>query len=217
MSVPIVSFVGSSGSGKTTLLEKVIRELVKRGYAVGVIKHDAHGFEIDHEGKDSWRHKHAGAGAVILCSPKKFAVIKDTRKAPDPSAIINSLLSDSDVVLTEGFKRHSFPKIEVLRKANSKKPVCLNDPNLLAMATDADIRTRKRLLRIDDFKGVVDLIEKDVIKKHKTRDVSLMVDGRIVPLKPFIEGMLKEALLGMTRSLKGCAKAKEIELRVKKR
>ncbi len=217
MTVPIVSFVGSSGSGKTTLLEKVISELKRRGYSVGVIKHDAHGFEIDHEGKDSWRHKRAGAEAVILCSPDKFAVIKDTKKEPDPSALANSFLSDYDIVLAEGFKAHPFPKIAVLRKANLKKPVCLDDPNLLAIATDAEIKTQKRLLRIDDFKAIAGLIEKDIIKTHRKRRVSLVVEGKVVPLKPFIEGMLKEAVLGMTRSLKGCTKAKEVELRIKKR
>ena len=68
---PIVSIVGKSGSGKTTLLEKVVAELTKRGYNVGTIKHDVHGFEIDYEGKDSWRHKKAGAKTVVLSSPDK--------------------------------------------------------------------------------------------------------------------------------------------------
>ncbi|OGQ40569.1 MAG: molybdopterin-guanine dinucleotide biosynthesis protein B, partial [Deltaproteobacteria bacterium RIFCSPLOWO2_01_FULL_42_9] len=73
----MVSIVGKSGSGKTTLLEKVVAELTKRGYRVGTIKHDVHGFEIDHEGKDSWRHKMAGAKTVVLSSPDRVAVIKD--------------------------------------------------------------------------------------------------------------------------------------------
>jgi len=76
----MVSIVGKSGSGKTTLLEKVVAELTKRGYRVGTIKHDVHGFEIDHEGKDSWRHKMAGAKTVALSSPDRVAVIKDVTK-----------------------------------------------------------------------------------------------------------------------------------------
>jgi molybdopterin-guanine dinucleotide biosynthesis protein B len=90
--VPIVSIVGKSGSGKTTLLEKVIKELTHRGYTVGVLKHDAHGFEIDHEGKDSWRHKKAGASTVALSSPEKFAVIKDVLTEWFPERIIDAYL-----------------------------------------------------------------------------------------------------------------------------
>ncbi|MBI5344391.1 MAG: molybdopterin-guanine dinucleotide biosynthesis protein B [Deltaproteobacteria bacterium] len=214
---PIVSIVGLSGSGKTTLIVKVVSELKKRGYRVAVLKHDAHGFEIDHKGKDSYRHKKAGASTVALSSPKKFAVIRDVKTEWAPERIIRSFLLNADIVITEGYKKADFPKIEVFRKEVSTKPVCLKDKRLMALAGD----TRPKGLNvpfygIDDFKGIATLIEKTVIKKYRKETVSLLVDGRTVMLKPFIEALLREGVLGMVKSLKGCSNPKEIYLRVQK-
>lgn len=212
--VPIVSLVGKSGSGKTTLLEKVIAELTRRGYTVGVIKHDAHGFEIDHEGKDSWRHKRAGAATVALSSPEKFAVIKDVCPEWPPERIIASYLGDVDVVVTEGFKKSAFPKIEVMRKANSMRPVCARDKKLMAFAADFKVSSKFPVFKLDDYKGVATLIEKEIIEKHRPSGVSLIVNGRKIDLKPFIENLIKDGVTGMIRSLKGCSEAGEIELRI---
>jgi len=214
--VPIVSIVGKSGSGKTTLLEKVIKELTRRGYTVGILKHDAHGFEIDHEGKDSWRHKKAGAATVALSSPEKFAVIKDVRTEWAPERIIGSYLADSDIVITEGYKTSWFPKIEVVRKAHSAKPVCAGSKELIAFVTDAKLKTKLPVLELNDYKGVANFIVREIIKKKgsEERSVSLVVDGAVVPLKPFIDELIREGVTGMIRSLKGCADAGEIILRI---
>lgn len=213
--VPIVAFVGKSGSGKTTLLEKVIAELTRKGHRVGVIKHDAHGFEIDHEGKDSWRHKKAGAVTVALSSPEKFAVIKDVAPEWLPERIIALYLSDVDVVVAEGFKKSPFPKIEVVRKANSSRPVCAKDKRLLAFASDFKVSKKLPVFGLDDYKGIASLIEKEIIKKHLAQDISLVVDGQKIDLKPFIENLIKDGVTGMIRSLKGCSGAKDIELRIR--
>ncbi len=215
--VPIISIVGKSGSGKTTLIVKVVSELRRRGHSVGVLKHDAHGFEIDHEGKDSWRHKQAGAGTVALSSSEKFAVIKDVEREWPPERIIHSYLNDLDVVITEGYKKSDFPKIEVLRKANSTKPIFSRDKRLLAYATDVKLKGKTPVYGLDDFKGVADLIEDKIIKKHMGGTVTLIVDGNHVPLKPFIDNLLREGVTGMIRSLKGCADADEIELKIRRR
>lgn len=211
---PIVSIVGKSGSGKTTLLEKVISELTRRGYRVGVLKHDAHGFEIDHEGKDSWRHKQAGARVVALSSPEKFAVIKDVEKEWPPERLIASYLSGVDVVVLEGFKKSPFPKIEVVRKANSSRPVCAKDKNLMAFASDFKVSRRLPVYKLNDFKGISDLIEERIIKGHRDPGVSLLVNGTNVELKPFIENLLRDGVTGMIKSLKGCGEADEIEIRI---
>lgn len=213
--VPIVALVGKSGSGKTTLLEKVIAELTKKGYRVGVIKHDAHGFEIDHEGKDSWRHKKAGAVTVALSSPEKFAVIKDVDPEWLPERIIALYLGDVDVVVAEGFKKSPFPKIEVIRKANSSRPVCAKDKRLIAFASDFQVSKKLPVFGLNDYKGVASLIEKEIIKKHQAVDINLVVDGQKIDLKPFIENLIKDGVTGMIRSLKGCSEAKEIELRIR--
>ena len=218
--VPIISIVGLSGSGKTTLLEKVVRELTLRGWSVGTIKHDVHGFDIDREGKDSFRHKKAGAVTVALSSPGRFAVIKEVKKEWPPERIIASYLSDVDVVVIEGFKQSSFPKIEVIRKANSKKPVCAGDKKLMAFASDfnpAGPAGKVPVYGIDDFKGISDLIEEKIIKKHQQKTVSLLVDGKEAALKPFIENLLREGIMGMIKSLKGCERPEEIEIRIRKK
>lgn len=212
---PVISFVGKSGSGKTTLLEKVIAEMTRRGWRVGVIKHDAHGFEIDHEGKDSWRHKRAGAVTVALSSPEKFAVIKDVAPEWPPERIIALYLADVDIVIAEGFKRSAFPKIEVIRKANSTRPVCAKDKKLIAFASDFKVSERFPVFGLEDHKAIAGFIEREIIKKHRAPGISLVVDGEKIELKPFIENLIRDGVIGMIRSLKGCSGAKEIELRIR--
>lgn len=213
--VPIVSIVGSSGSGKTTLLVKVISELVARGYRVATLKHDAHRFEIDKEGKDSWRHKQAGSCTVAISSKEKFAVIKDVSSEWPPERIIWSYLSDADIVITEGYKTSWFPKIEVVRKEHNPKPVCAKDPSLIGYVSDVSLKTKKPIYKLNDFKGIATFIEKEVLKKHTAAELSIIVDGAGIPLNEFSGSIIKEAVSGMVRTLKGCAGAKEIELRIK--
>lgn len=213
--VPVISFVGRSNSGKTTLIVKVIAALKKRGYRVGVIKHDAHGFDIDHEGKDSWRHKKAGASTVALSSAEKFAVIKDTPSEWPPERIIAAYLTDVDIVVAEGFKASSFPKIEVVRKENSTKQVCARDKNLIALATDAGLKAKVPVFGLNEHGKITSFIIKEIIKKHSAHEISLVVDGEPVILKPFIENLIKDGVTGMMRSLKGCAEATEIELKIR--
>lgn len=213
--VPIVSIVGSSGSGKTTLLVKVISELVARGYRVATLKHDAHRFEIDKEGKDSWRHKQAGSCTVAISSKEKFAVIKDVSSEWPPERIIWSYLSDADIVITEGYKTSWFPKIEVVRKEHNPKPVCAKDPSLIGYVSDVSLKTKKPIYKLNDFKGIATFIEKEVLKKHSPSEISIIVDGAPIALNEFSGSIIKEAVSGMVHTLKDCAGAKEIELRIK--
>src|SRR5512147_944366 len=114
--IPIISIVGKSDSGKTTLIEKLVPELTRRGYRVATIKHDVHGFEVDREGKDSWRHKQAGAHTVIISSPEKLAIIRDVDHDADLAELRDRYVQDVDIILSEGFKRNQQPKIEVFRR-----------------------------------------------------------------------------------------------------
>ena len=139
MNVKAVSFVAKSGTGKTTLLEKVIVELKGRGLKVGVIKHDAHRFDIDHPGKDSHRFTAAGADTMLISSPAKLAVVKQHEVSPPIEELLETYFPDVDLVLTEGFKKSGLPKIEVHRKGKNKALICrgeVNDPSLLAVASD---------------------------------------------------------------------------------
>ncbi len=156
--LPIVSVVGKSNSGKTTLLEKLIRELTRRGRRVVTIKHDAHSFDIDHEGKDTWRHFQAGAYATLISSPAKFAMVHRVDQEQNLDQLVARLDGDADIVLTEGYKRAAKPKIEVVRRARSTEPVC--DPSeLIALATDLDLDLGVPRFDINDFEGLCDLLE----------------------------------------------------------
>ena len=159
---PIISVVGNSNSGKTTLIEKLIPELKKRGYRIGVIKHAHHGFTIDKEGKDSWRHKVAGADAVMVSSPGKIALVKDVSDESLDS--LNPYVADLDLIITEGYKREDKPKIEVFRKSIHPTPVCTSKDHLIAMVTDSDIDVNVPKFDLNAVELIVDLIEKRFLK-----------------------------------------------------
>jgi molybdopterin-guanine dinucleotide biosynthesis protein B len=161
--IPIVSIVGKSDAGKTTLLEKLIPELTRRGWRVATIKHDVHGFDIDHPGKDSWRHKQAGAKLTIISSPRKVALVEDVKKDHEIAELIARYVRDVDLVLTEGYKRNPHPKIEVSRLARHRELLCGPEDNLLALATDRVLSLGVPCYSLDDAVGLVDLIEAKII------------------------------------------------------
>ncbi len=163
MSIPVVSVVAKSGTGKTTLLEKLIAELKRRGYRVGVVKHDAHRFDIDREGKDSWRLTQAGADTMIITSPAKAAMVKIFPPDGEPTLeqTVARYFDDVDIVLTEGFKKSAMPKIEVNRRERSPGLLCRgeeHDPTLIAVASDAPFDLDVPCYDINDAKGLCDLI-----------------------------------------------------------
>lgn len=135
---PLVCIVGYSGSGKTTLMVNLIASLTRRGLRVGTIKHDVHGFQMDHPGKDSFRHKAAGAAASIISSPHQLAMVTDVVHDHAPRELL-PMLANMDIVLAEGFKRAPLPKVEVFRVENDKGPACQGDPHLLAVVSDAPV------------------------------------------------------------------------------
>lgn len=166
--IPIVSIVGKSDSGKTTLIEKLIAELVRRGYKVATIKHDVHGFEIDQEGKDSWRHKKAGAHTVLISSPQKLALIRDVDHDADLEELREKYIREVDIILSEGFKRNSQPKIEVFRKELNQELLCKKEDNLIALATNHPLNIGVPCFDINDAQGLVDLIEEKFLKNRRS-------------------------------------------------
>lgn len=163
--VPVISFVGSSGCGKTTYLEKLIAVLKGRGHRVGVIKHDAHGFEIDHPGKDTWRHAQAGADVVCIASPAKYAMIAKVEREPF-LAELAARIDGVDVILTEGYKREGRVKIEVFRRAACVAPVC-PAAELVAMVGDVEVYPGLPLVGLDDPEGMADFIETRYLGNEK--------------------------------------------------
>ena len=167
MTVKVVSFVAKSGTGKTTILEKVIARLKERGYRVGGVKHDAHRFDIDHPGKDSYRLTAAGADTMLISSPDKLAMIKKHTAAPSIEEILSNYFNDVDIVLTEGFKKSSMPKIELHRKERSATLLCRGeefDPTLVAVASDEQLELDVPVLDLNDPLKVADFIEKSFLK-----------------------------------------------------
>ena len=133
----IFGLAGWSGSGKTTLMTALIPEFVSRGITVSTIKHAHHSFDIDQPGKDSWRHRQAGACEVMVASAQRWALMHELRGAAEPS--LDELLERMipvDLVLVEGFKHHDHSKIEVYRQALGKPPLHPDDPFVVAIASD---------------------------------------------------------------------------------
>ncbi|QEM69549.1 molybdopterin-guanine dinucleotide biosynthesis protein B [Geobacter sp. FeAm09] len=166
MTAHAISFVAKSGTGKTTLLEKVIAELKSRGYRIGVIKHDAHQFDIDHPGKDSHRLTQAGADTMLITSPEKLAMIKKHEASPPIEELIAAYFGDVDLVLTEGFKKSSLPKIEVHRRERSATLLCRgeeHDPTLLAVASDEPLQVDVPVLDLNNPSQIADFVAERII------------------------------------------------------
>ncbi|MFA5794626.1 MAG: molybdopterin-guanine dinucleotide biosynthesis protein B [Candidatus Brocadiia bacterium] len=162
----IISIVGRSGVGKTTLLEKVIRQLTRRGYRIATIKHYNHGFEIDHPGKDSYRHSAAGSNTAVVLGPDKMAIVRKLDKPLSFKAALELAFpprsrQSIDLIITEGFKREKMPKLEVVRKAISRRPVSSPSRGLVALITDVVMASNQvPVFGLDDIKKITDFIEK---------------------------------------------------------
>jgi molybdopterin-guanine dinucleotide biosynthesis adapter protein len=155
----IFGLAGWSGSGKTTLVVALIPELSARGLRVSTIKHAHHEFDIDRPGKDSWRHREAGAHEVMVGSARRWALMHELRGAAEPTLdALLARMSAVDVVLIEGFKAHPHPKIEVHRPALGKPLLYPDDPYVVAIASDAAVAAPIPLLPLGDPGAVADFI-----------------------------------------------------------
>lgn len=164
MMIPILSIVGKSNSGKTTLLEKLITELTGRGWRVATIKHNKHGFNIDHEGKDSYRHKKAGALTTVVSSPHQLAVVQDVDHDHSFEEIRDKFISGVDIILTEGFKINDYPKIEVYRSELKHELISKREDGLIAVAADITLTLDVPCLDINDPRMMADFIEEKFLK-----------------------------------------------------
>ena len=158
-SMKIFGFAGWSGSGKTTLIEKLIPLLVKRGLRVSLIKHAHHTFDVDVPGKDSYRHRHAGAAEVLVTSSRRWVLMNELRGAPEPSFEEQvKHLSPCDLLFVEGFKHAPIPKLEVWRERPGEPLLHPNDPHIVAVASDAKLETKLPLLDLNDPRAIAEFI-----------------------------------------------------------
>jgi len=154
-------FAGWSGSGKTTLIEKLIPLFVKRGLKVSLIKHAHHAFDVDQPGKDSYRHRHAGASEVLVTSSRRWVLMHELRGEREPSFEEQvSRVSPCDLLIVEGFKFAPIPKLEVWRASTGEALLHPNDPHIVAVASDTKVETKLPVLDLNDVDAIAAFVVK---------------------------------------------------------
>ncbi len=158
MSPPVVAFVGRSGAGKTTLLVRVIAELHERGFRVGSVKHSHHITEMDVEGKDSWRHKHAGTERTLLVGPEQLQLVADHDSLLSLTELAGRYMDGLQLVLVEGFKDSPGDKIEVVRAERATLPLLRPEDGLIALASDIPVDLGVPRFGLEDVTGIADFL-----------------------------------------------------------
>ena len=159
----VFGITGWKNSGKTTLTEKLVAELVQRGWKVSTVKHAHHDFDIDKPGADSFRHRQAGATEVAIVSNRRWALMHELRGEDEPTLdAILSRLGTCDIVLVEGYKREAHSKIETRRlETKEREPLSAHDPHIVAIAADFAIAGESLpVFNLDDTKSIADFIER---------------------------------------------------------
>lgn len=164
----LLGITGWKNSGKTTLTERLVAELVSRGYRVATVKHAHHAFDIDHEGRDSFRHRKAGAFEVAIVSSKRWALIHELEAEEDepPLDLVLSKMSPADLTLIEGYKREGHPKIEMRRvSADETIPLASGDPSVVAVVSDTgEAQTDLPVFHADAVTSLADFVEARFLK-----------------------------------------------------
>lgn len=161
--IPVISIVSNkSNMGKTTVICKIIGELKSRGYRVATIKHHWGDFNIDYPGKDSWKHREAGADTVVVSSPTKMAIIEKVKEAYKLDNIIEKI-ENVDIIITEGYKDENKPKIEIIRKGISEAIISRQD-ELFAIVTDFSLEVKVPQFEFNQLDELVNLIEEEFLK-----------------------------------------------------
>ncbi len=142
----VLGIIGWSGSGKTTLLTAIIPLLRHAGLRVSTVKHTHHDFDMDRPGKDSFRHRQAGAHEVLIASGTRWALLHEVEGLEPPLSDLLTKLDPVDLVLVEGYKTHPFPKIEVHRSSLGKPPIWTDMPDVIAVATDSILDVGQRAI-----------------------------------------------------------------------
>ena len=156
----VIGLAGWSGAGKTTLLSRLMPRLIDEGARVSVIKYTHHGFDIDKPGKDSWVHREAGATQVLISSTRRWALLNELRDDPEPSLFeLLAKMAPVDYVLIEGFKSEGHRKIEIYRAENAKPLIFPNDPNIIAIATDTQVKSELPMFDLDDIPAIANFVK----------------------------------------------------------
>ena len=159
----IFGVVGWKNAGKTGLMERLVSNITARGFSVSTIKHAHHSFDVDHEGKDSYRHRAAGAREVLLASRNRIALMHELVDENEPTlAELLNKLSPVDLTLVEGYKRDAHPKIEAYRRETKNPLIAPSDPTIRAIAADVPLEIDRPVFDLNDTKAVADFILAEV-------------------------------------------------------
>ncbi|HKK85566.1 MAG TPA: molybdopterin-guanine dinucleotide biosynthesis protein B [Roseovarius sp.] len=159
----IYGVVGWKNAGKTGLMERLVTEITGRGYSVSTLKHAHHRFDVDHEGKDSYRHRQAGATEVLLASRNRFALMHELRDEDEPPLEdLLAKLAPVDLVLIEGYKRDRHPKVEAHRSVTGNPLIAPEDDTIRAVASDKDLALDRPVFDLDDTKAIADFVLEEV-------------------------------------------------------
>lgn len=214
--VPIICVVGKSGVGKTYVIEKLVAELKRRNYQVATIKHSVSGFDIDQEGKDTWRHARAGSDTVAISSPQKIAIIRKVDHDHTLAELQRFIGLDFDIILAEGFKHEKAPKIEVHRKEFGPDLLCSKE-ELLAVTTDEKLDMDAPQYSLEDATALADLIEKRFFAKEKEDRIALFVNDEMIPLNPFVRSIISRTIAGMVSALKKVPEAASMDISIRRK
>ncbi len=162
---PVLALIGKPNCGKTTLIEKLIPALAEKGVRVGTIKHHHGDIRMDTPGKDTWRHKQAGAQVVLLSSPVGIGLIQDTAGDTPVEDLVSRYFQEVDLVIAEGYKWSTLPKIEVFRSTVYDEPMQEPGKTLVAMVSDVEIRQGLPWFKYDDIGSLVEFILEKIINQ----------------------------------------------------
>ncbi|MTI03014.1 molybdopterin-guanine dinucleotide biosynthesis protein B [Roseibium sp. RKSG952] len=159
----IYGVTGWKDAGKTGLMERLVAEITGRGFSVSTVKHAHHAFDVDQPGRDSYRHRTAGANEVLLASGKRVALMQELRGAPEPSLEeLLGRLSPVDLILIEGYKRERHPKIEAFRKEPGNPLIAANDETIRAVASDTELTLDRPVFDLNDTQAIADFVLQEV-------------------------------------------------------
>ncbi len=214
--VPVVCIVGRSGTGKTTLIERLIPDLIGRGYRVAVVKHTDQNPDLDKPGKDTWRFANAGSTTVVLSTPRRVMV---NAAMPGGLTVAQSLRfagGDCDLILVEGYHENPFPKIEVHRQALGQGLIT-DKHGLMAVVTDEKLDVAAPQYALDDARSVADLIVRKLLSSSEEVEAGLFVNGEPIRMAPFVAEIVARTVQGLVSSLKGTGEAKDIDLWIRQK
>ncbi|MBU2358358.1 MAG: molybdopterin-guanine dinucleotide biosynthesis protein B [Alphaproteobacteria bacterium] len=155
----IFGITGWKNAGKTGLMERLVSDITARGFTVSTLKHAHHSFDVDHPGKDSHRHRIAGASQVLLASQTRWALMTELRdEAEPPLSALLAHLDPVDLILVEGYKRDTHPKIEAFRAATGNPLIATDDPTIVAVATDTPLALARPQFDLNDTAAIADFI-----------------------------------------------------------